>query len=214
MSVPDHGTSRNKSLCPSLHKLPQGSSSNPSRLLSPTLGYASLCGKIDSIAHLKFEANELSDKQCELLVFCSCADYLQDMAATHSEGEQFCATVMMRRKCKWSSEDQVEEDGYELLDSNTDVMGECESSGGGKRQWMDPLRRRTTSTQLDKILASTEEQCQENRQNRQEILAAQTQTHDIQCELCDIQRHAVDIQEHTSVVLLDILYQSLLSPTV
>ena len=37
MSVPDHGTSHNKSLFPSLHKLPQGSSGNPSRLLSPTL---------------------------------------------------------------------------------------------------------------------------------------------------------------------------------
>ena len=123
MSVPDHGTSHNKSLCPSLHELPQGSSGNPSRLLSPTLGYALLCGKIDSIAHLKFEANELSDKQCEQAKkvsgdysFCSCADYLQDMAATHSEGEQFCATVMMCRKCKRSSEDQVEDDRYELVD--------------------------------------------------------------------------------------------------
>ena len=123
---------------------------------------------------------------------------------------------MMRRKCKWSSEDQVEDDGYELADSNsnTDVTGECESSGGSKWQRMDPFHHQTTSTQLHEILASTEEQCQENRQNHWEILAAQTQTCDIQCELCDIQRHAVDIQEHTSVVLLDILYQSLLSPTV
>ena len=57
------------------------------------------------------------------------------MAATRSEGEQFCATMMMRWKRKRSSEDQVEDDGYELADSNsnTDVMGECESSGGGKR---------------------------------------------------------------------------------
>ena len=29
------------------------------------VGYASLCGKIDSIAHLKREAKELSDKQRE-----------------------------------------------------------------------------------------------------------------------------------------------------
>ena len=29
------------------------------------VGYALLCGKIDSIAHLKREAKELSDKQCE-----------------------------------------------------------------------------------------------------------------------------------------------------
>ena len=29
------------------------------------VGYMSLCGKIDSIAHLKCEAKELSDKQCE-----------------------------------------------------------------------------------------------------------------------------------------------------
>ena len=65
MSAPDHGTSHNKSLRPSLHKLPQGLSGNPSRLLSPTLGYVLLCGQIDSIAHLKCEANELSDKQCE-----------------------------------------------------------------------------------------------------------------------------------------------------
>ena len=138
------------------------------------------------------------------------------MAATHSEGEQFCATVMMRRKRKRSSEDQVEDDRYELVDSNsnTDVTGECESSGGGKRQQMDPLCHRTTSTQLDEILTSTEEQCQENHQNHREILAAQTQTCDIQHELCDIQQHAIDIQEHTSVALLDILYQSLLSPTV
>ena len=62
------------------------------------------------------------------------------MAATCLEGEQFCATMMMHQKRKWSSEDQAEEDGYELSDSNTDVMGECESSGGGKWQWMDPLR--------------------------------------------------------------------------
>ena len=138
------------------------------------------------------------------------------MAATHSEGEQFCATVMMRWKHKWSSEDQVEDDGYELADSNlnTDVTGERESSGGGKQQRMDPLRHRTTSTQLDEILASTEEQRQENGQNHQEILAAQTQTGNIQCELCDIQQHAVDIQERTSMALLDILNQSLLSPTV
>ena len=48
------------------------------------------------------------------------------MAATHLEGEQFCATVVMRWKCKRSSEDQVEDDGYELVDSNlnTDVTGE------------------------------------------------------------------------------------------
>ena len=145
------------------------------------------------------------------------------MAATHSEGEQFCATVMMRRKRKRSSEDQVEDDRYELADSNsnTDVTGECESSGGGKWQRMDPLCCRTTSTQLDEILASTEEQHQENRQNHREILAAQTQTRNIQRELCDIQRRAVDIQqravdiqEHTSMALMDILYQSLLSPTV
>ena len=139
------------------------------------------------------------------------------MAATHLESEQFHATMMMRWKCKWSSEDQVEEDGYdsyELSDSNTDVMGECKSSGGSKWQRMDSLCCRTTSTQLDEILTSTEEQPQENRQNHQENLAAQTQTRDIQHELCDIQQHAIDIQEHTSMALLHILYQSLLSPTV
>ena len=108
------------------------------------------------------------------------------MAATCSEGEQFCATMMMCQKRKQSSEDQVEEDGYELSDLNTDVTGECESSGGSKRQQMDPLRHRTTSTQLDEILTSTEEQCQENHQNHQDILAAQTQTHDIQCKLCRV----------------------------
>jgi hypothetical protein len=65
MGASDHSTFRDKSLLPSLHELPQGSSGDPSWPLSPTLDYVSLCGKIDSVAHLKCEANELSDKQCE-----------------------------------------------------------------------------------------------------------------------------------------------------
>ena len=86
--------------------------------------------------------------------------------------------------------------------------------GGGKWQWMDSLRHRTTSTQLDEILRSLEEQWQENRQNHQENLAAQSQTRDLQCELCNIQWRAVDIQERTSMTLLELLCQTLSPPSV
>ena len=133
------------------------------------------------------------------------------MAASHLEGEQLRATMMTCRKCKpTSDENQVEKDGYKLGDMSADVMGECESLGGGKWQWMDSLRRRTTSTWLDEILTSLEEQCQENCQNHQESLAAQTQTHDIQHELCNIQQCAIDIQEHTSMAPPELLHQTLL----
>ena len=137
------------------------------------------------------------------------------MAASRSEGEQLCATMMTCRKRKpTSDENQVVTDGYELGDTSADVTGECESLGGGKQQRTDSLRRQTTSTRLDEILRSSEEQWQENCQNHQENLAAQSQTRDIQCELCDIQWHAVDIQEGTSMALLELLHQTLSSPSV
>ena len=103
--------------------------------------------------------------------FCSCADYLQDIAATHSEGEQFHATMMMCQKCKQSSEDQVEEDGYELLDLNTDVTGECTSSQVSKQHQMDLLCRATseTSTWLDEIFMAMEEQWKELLQHHKEL---------------------------------------------
>ena len=123
--------------------------------------------------------------------------------------------MMTCRKCKPTlDENQVVTDGYKLGDMSADVTGECESLGGSKWQRMDSLRRRTTSTRLDKILTSLEEQRQENRQNHQENLAAQSQTHDIQHELCDIQQCAIDIQEHTSMALLELLRQTLSPPSV
>ena len=79
---------------------------------------------------------------------------------------------------------------------------------------MDSLCCQTTSTRLDKILRSSEEQQQENRQNHQENLAAQSQTRNLQHELCDIQRHAIDIQERTSMALLELLRQTLSPPSV
>ena len=125
------------------------------------------------------------------------------------------ATMMTCWKRKpTSDENQVVTDGYELGDTSTDVTGECESLGGGKWQRMDSLHCRTTSTWLDEILTSSEEQRQENHQNHQENLAAQSQTHDIQRELCDIQWCAVDIQERTSMALLELLHQTLLPPSV
>jgi hypothetical protein len=137
------------------------------------------------------------------------------MAASHSEGKGLHAAMMMCQKHKpTSDENQVENDGYELGDTSTDVTGECESFGGGKRQRTDSLRRRTTSTRLDEILTSSEEQRQEIRQNHQENLAAQTQSREIQRELCDIQRRAVDIQERTSMALLELLRQTLSPPSV
>ena len=125
------------------------------------------------------------------------------------------AAMMTCRKCKpTSDENQVEKDGYNLGDMSTDVTGECKSLGGGKQQRMDSLCCQTTSTQLDEILTSSEEQCQENCQNHQENLAAQSQTCDLQHELCDIQWHAIDIQEHTSMALLELLHQTLSPPSV
>ena len=91
-----------------------------------------------------------------------------------------CAAMMMCRKRKpTSDENQAVTDGYELGDTGADVTGECESLGGGKQQQTDSLRRRTTSTRLDEILRSLEEQRQENRQNHQENLAAQSQTRNL-----------------------------------
>ena len=137
------------------------------------------------------------------------------MAASRLEGERLHAAMMTCWKRKpTSDENQVGTDGYELGDTSADVTGECESLGGGKQQRMDSLRRRTTSTRLDKILTSSEEQWQENHQNHQANLAAQSQTHDLQCELCDIQWHAIDIQEHTSMALLELLRQTLSPPSV
>jgi len=59
------------------------------------MGFASLCGKIDSTTHLKHVAKELSDKQWEkvkqvsgdALTGHSPADHVQDTAATCVEGE-------------------------------------------------------------------------------------------------------------------------------
>ena len=123
--------------------------------------------------------------------------------------------TMMCRKCKPSSdENQVEEEGYELEDTSTDVTGECANSHVSKRQQMDSLCHQTASTWLDKILTSSQEQRQEHRQHHQEALAIQNRAFDIQQRAADIQQHAVDIQERTSRALLDILCQSLLPPHV
>ena len=76
-----------------------------------------------------------------------------------------------------SDKNQVVTDGYKLGDTSADVTGECESLGGGKQQRMDSLRCRTTSTWLDEILTSLEEQRWENHQNHQENLASQSLRH-------------------------------------
>ena len=132
--------------------------------------------------------------------------------ASRSEGERLRAAMMTCRKRKPTlDENHVV---TELGDTSGDVMGECESLGGGKRQRTDSLRCRTTATRLHEILTSSEEQRQEHRQAHQESLAAQTLSREIQCELCDIQRHAVDIQERTSMALLELLRQTLSPPSV
>ena len=142
------------------------------------------------------------------------------MAATRSEGEQFRATMMMRRKRKWSSEDQVEEDGYELLDSNTDVTGECTSSRVSKRHQMDSLCQATseslteTSTWLDEIFMAMEEQQKELLQHCKELHQRHQESLNVQKQACDIQQRAIDIQECMNCALLDILHQSLLPPHV
>ena len=109
--------------------------------------------------------------------------------------------MMCQKRKPTLDENQVVTDGYELGDTSADVMGECESLGSGKWQWMDSLHHQTTSTWLDKILTSLEK-CQENCQKHQENLAAQSQTCNIQHELCNTQGHAVDIQECTSMALV------------
>ena len=76
------------------------------------VGFASLCGKIDSIAHLKHTAKELSDKQCEKakqvsgdpLTHLSHADPPQDQATTHVEGERLRAAMICRKRATSSSE--------------------------------------------------------------------------------------------------------------
>jgi hypothetical protein len=136
------------------------------------------------------------------------------MAATCSEGEQFRATMMVRRKRKRSSEDQVEEDGYELSDSNTNVMGECTGSQVCKWHRMDLFCRTTseTSTRLDEIFMAMEEQQKELLQHHKELHQHHQESLNVQKQARDIQQRAVDIQEHTSHALLDILCQSLLPP--
>ena len=148
--------------------------------------------------------------------FYSCADYLQDMATTRSEGERLRAAMMTCWKRKpLSSQDQAEEHGRDLMDTSPDeTTGECKSSQFSKRHRMDSLRCRTTSTRLDDILTATEEQREEMRQQHWEAMSVQSWACDIHDRACNIQQHAIDIQERTSLALLDILRQSLLPPTV
>ena len=136
------------------------------------------------------------------------------MVSTHSEGERLHATMMCQKHKPSSDENQVEEERYELADTSTDVTGECANSHVSKRQQTDSLCHQTASTQLDKILTSSQEQHQEHCQHHQEALAIQNRACDIQQHAADIQQHAVDIQEHMSCALLDILHQSLLPPHV
>ena len=97
-------------------------------------GFASLCGKIDSIAHLKHAAKELSDKQLEkakqvsgdALTRHSRADHVQDMAATHVEGEWLRAAMMVCRKRAMSSNDNDVGDGDE--NEPVDTSAECAGS--------------------------------------------------------------------------------------
>ena len=79
------------------------------------IGFASLCGKINSIAHLKHTAKELSDKQREKvkqvsgdpLTHLSHADPPQDQAATCVEGEQLRAAMMSCCKHATSSSENL-----------------------------------------------------------------------------------------------------------
>ena len=81
--------------------------------------------------------------------------------------------MMCRKRKPTLDENQVEKDGYELGDTSADVTGECESLGAASGSgW---IHCQTTSTQLDEILTSSEEQHQENHQNHQENLASQSQ---------------------------------------
>ena len=148
--------------------------------------------------------------------FCSCTDYLQDMAATHSEGKQLRAAMMTCQKCKpLSSQDQAEEYGCDLIDTSpNETTGECKSSHVSKWHQMDSLHCRTASTWLVEILMVMEEQWKEMRQHHQEVMNVQSWVCNIHNWACDIQQHAVDIQERMSLALLDILCQSLLPPTV
>ena len=112
------------------------------------------------------------------------------------------ATILCQKQKPSSYENQVEEEGYKLADTSTDVTGECANSHVSKWQWTDSLCHQTASTWLDKILTSSEKQCQEHHQHHQESLAIQNQACNIQQHATDIQQHAIDIQEHTAHALL------------
>ena len=95
-------------------------------------------------SHLKCEAKEL-DKQCEQAKKVSGNYSLsvhalttsRTMVSTRSEGKQLHAAMMCRKRKPSSDENQVEEEGYKLADTSTDVTGECANSHVSKRQRTD-----------------------------------------------------------------------------
>ena len=131
-------------------------------------GFASLCGNIDSIAHLKHEAKELSDKQCQKakqisqdpLTHCSCADHVQDIAATRVKGEQLHAAMMTGHKHVTSSDDDVVDLGDEgrLADTSVSRSGEHAASWVSKQVQLSTLCCQTTHPQLEQMIEATERQ--------------------------------------------------------
>ena len=180
------------------------------------VGFASLCGKINSITHLKRVAKELSDKQLEkvkqvsgdTLTRHSRTDHTQDMAATHVEGEWLCATMMVCCKCVMSSNDNNIGDGdeNEPVDMSADTSAECAGSRLSKQMRSATLRCQTTHVQLERMIEATERQVEleKLRHMRQD---------EYHKGIMAIQQCACDIQECTSLALLDILCQSLLPPS-
>ena len=111
-----------------------------------------------------------------------------------------------------------DEDTSELAETSLDTTGKRTDTPASKQACSGLGHQANTLTQLVKILVAAEEQRQEQHENHQDLMAVQKRACDIQDHTCDIQDHACDIQDHacdiqecTSLALLDILHQSLLS---
>ena len=178
------------------------------------VGFASLCGKIDSIAHLKHTAKELSDKQHEKakqvsgdpLTHLSHADPPQDQATTRVEGEQLCAAMMSCRKRATSSSENLTGGGdtSEQVEMRAETSVDTTGEADGVSRVSKQARSGTLShrdAKLDMMISVALDQRKDQREYHEDLMAMH------KCA-CDFQLD----QEHTSLVLLDILHQSLLPP--
>jgi len=93
------------------------------------------------------------------------------------------------------------------------MTGSHAASHVSKWQQSGTFCRRHHSTQLDEMLAVSQNQRandQEHRKEERERWKAQCRYEE---HMMAVSTHACDIQEHTSLALLDILCQSLLAPS-